>query len=305
MSVLGQESRETLQGLDLSVIIPAYNEEKEIGALIEGVHRVLRKLGIRSEVIVVDDGSTDATAEIARSKGVFVVPHGANQGYGASLKTGVERSRHETLLIIDGDGTYPPEDIVTLTEGYDGEDMIVGARDGQEASLPGLRRLVKRFLRALAGHFTGVRIPDLNSGMRLLKKKAVLEFFDLLPSGFSFTSTITLALLKKGRRVRFVPIRYLPRRDGSKFLPYRETCRILRQIVRTMFRLEPQKTILHLAVLFLVPGSLLTVYQAFARGKVAAVPLLIALTGLMIGFIGMRAGRSALKAQNRRQTRGS
>lgn len=300
MPALGPDSRGNPLGLDLSVIIPAYNEESAIGALLEGVHRVLRKLGIRGEVIVVDDGSTDATAEIARSKGVFVVPHGANKGYGASLKTGMERSRYEILLIIDGDGTYFPEDIVTLLEGYDGEDMIVGARDGQEASLPRLRRLAKRSLQALAGHFTGVRIPDLNSGMRLLKKDVVLEYLDLLPSGFSFTSTITLALLKNGRRVRFVPIRYLPRRDGSKFLPHRETLRILRQIVRTMLRLEPRKIILHLAVLFLVPGSLLTVYQAVVRGKVAAVPLLIALAGLMIGFIGFRVGRSAFKAQSRR-----
>lgn len=300
MPTLGPEIRGNLPVSDLSVIIPAYNEEPAIGALIEGVHRVLRKLGIRDEVIVVDDGSTDATAEIARSKGAVVVPHGTNKGYGASLKTGMERSRHETLMIIDGDGTYSPEDIATLLEGYDGEDMIVGTRDGQEASLPGLRRLAKKSLRALAGYFTGVRIPDLNSGMRLLKKDAVLEYLDLLPSGFSFTSTITLALLKNGRRVRFVPIRYLPRRDGSKFLPHRETLRIFRQILRTMFRLEPRKIILHLAVLFIVPGSLLTVYQAVVRGKVAAVPLLIALAGLMIGLIGIRAGRSAFKAQSRR-----
>jgi glycosyltransferase involved in cell wall biosynthesis len=254
----------------------------------------------RSSKASTDDGSTDATAEIATSKGVLVVPHGANKGYGASLKTGVERSRHETLLIIDGDGTYSPEDIAILLEGYDGEDMIVGARDSQEASLPGLRRLAKRSLQALAGHFTGVRIPDLNSGMRLLKKDAVLEYLDLLPSGFSFTSTITLALLKNDRRVRFVPIRYFPRREGSKFLPYRETFRVLRQIVRTMLRLEPRKIMLHLAVLFLVPGSLLTVYQAVVRRKVTAIPLLIALAGLAIGLFGIRARRSAFKPQSRR-----
>ena len=237
----GPVSRGNARGLELSVIIPAYNEEATIGALLEGIHRVLRKRGIRADVIVVDDGSTDATAETARSKGVLVVPHGSNKGYGASLKTGVERCRHEILLIMDGDGTYSPEDIAVLLESYDGEDMIVGARADEEASLPGLRRLAKKSLRALAGYFAGVRIPDLNSGMRLIRKEAVLEYLDLLPSGFSFTSTITLALLKKGHRVRFVPIRYYPRRTGSKFLPYRETFRILRQILRTMLRLSKLK----------------------------------------------------------------
>jgi len=300
MPALGPDSQGNARGPELSIIIPAYNEEPAIGALLEGIHRVLRKGGIRGEVIVVDDGSTDATAEIAKSKGVFVIPHESNKGYGASLKTGMERSRHENLLIIDGDGTYSPEDIVVLLEGFDGEDMIVGARESEEASLPGLRRLAKRFLQALAGYFTGVRIPDLNSGMRLLKKDAVMEYLDLLPPGFSFTSTITLALLKNGHRVRFVPIRYFPRRDGSKFLPYRGTFRILRQILRTMLRLEPRKIILPLAALFLVPGLSLTVYQAAGRGKVTAIPLLIALAGLMIGLFGIRTGRSAFKAQSRR-----
>jgi glycosyltransferase involved in cell wall biosynthesis len=278
----------------LSVLVPAYNEETTVLPLIEGLRRVLEAGGVPAEIIVIDDGSTDATAENARRGGAVVLSHGDNQGYGAALKTGIARSRGAALLIIDADGTYRPEDIPDLLDRADGADMVVGSRGGrEEASLPGLRRLAKGFLRALARYFTGVPVPDLNSGMRLLKKDTVLSFFHLLPQGFSFTSTITLAMLTGGRRVAYVPIHYHPRRSGSKFHPLRETKNAVRQIFRTMARLRPGKIIVLASLLVIVPGLVLAGLQGHSTKSLPILPLLAVLIGAVVAVIGLLADRGA------------
>jgi len=272
----------------LSVILPAYNEEGSLGILLDRIESVLNAHEIKKEVIVVDDGSTDMTPDIAREKGAIVVQHKVNKGYGAALKTGILQSRYADILIIDADGTYPPEAIPALLERFDGNDMVVGARGGHEASLAGLRRLAKWSLRILASYCTGVRIIDLNSGMRLLKKDVVRMYSHLLPSGFSFTSTITIALLCHNRQVEYVPIDYHPR-GNSKFLPFRETFRVFWQIIKTMVRLKPLKVFLPVSMLSLVLGIYLTAYQALSGRPVSIFPLLCILTGVLSGFSGLMA----------------
>jgi glycosyltransferase involved in cell wall biosynthesis len=270
----------------LSVLIPAYDEERTIGPLIQGLRRVFEARGVLAEIIVIDDGSTDATAENARLEGAVVLSHGANRGYGAALKTGIARSRGAALLIIDADGTYRPEDIPALLDRAEGADMVVGSRGGREASLPGLRRLAKGLLKALARYFTGVPVPDLNSGMRLLNKDTVLSFAHLLPQGFSFTSTITLAMLSSGCRVAYVPISYLPRRSGSKFHPLRETKNTVRQIFLTMARLRPGKIIVPASLLIIVPSLILAGLRGLSGDSSPVLPLLAALAGAVIGSVG-------------------
>lgn len=275
----------------LSVLVPAYNEERTIGPLIEGLRRVLEAAGVPAEIIVIDDGSTDATAENARLGGAVVLSHEANLGYGAALKTGIARSRGAALLIMDADGTYRPEDIPSLLERAGSADMVVGSRSAREASLPGLRRLAKGLLKALASYFTGVRVPDLNSGMRLLDKDAVLSFVHLLPQGFSFTSTITLAMHAGGRRVAYVPIGYLPRRSGSKFHPLRETKNAVRQILLTMARLRPGKVITTTSVLVIVPSLSLAGLLGLTGKSLSIIPLCVAFTGVVAAFIGILVDR--------------
>jgi len=270
----------------LSVLVPAYNEERTVAPLIEGLRRVLDERGVPAEIIVIDDGSTDATAENARRGGAVVLSHEANMGYGAALKTGIARSAGSALLIIDGDGTYLPEDIPALLDRAESADMVVGSRGGREASLPGLRKLAKGFLRALAGYFTGVRVPDLNSGLRLLNKETVLSFAHLLPQGFSFTSTITLAMLSGRRRVVYVPISYMPRRVGSKFHPLRETKNAVRQILLTMARLRPGKLVVTASLAVMVPSAAVGVLWILEAKTWPVVPLLLVVAAMIIGIIG-------------------
>jgi glycosyltransferase involved in cell wall biosynthesis len=279
----------------LSVLVPAYNEEWTIAPLVEGLRRVLDAHGVPAEIIVIDDGSTDATAANARRGGAVVLSHEANRGYGAALKTGIARSAGSALLIIDGDGTYRPEDIPALLDRAGNADMVVGSRSGREASLPGLRKLAKGFLRALAGYFTGVRVPDLNSGLRLLDKETVMSFAHLLPQGFSFTSTITLAMLSGRRRVVYVPISYMPRRVGSKFHPLRETKNAVRQILLTMARLRPGKVIVTASLAIMVLSAAVAALWILEAKTWPVFPILLMITGIVMGIVGLLIDRKTTR----------
>ncbi|HEX7877898.1 MAG TPA: glycosyltransferase family 2 protein, partial [Candidatus Eisenbacteria bacterium] len=173
----------------ITLLIPAYNEEKGIGPVLEQV----KALGLPGEILVVDDGSTDKTFEAAQIPGITVLRHDVNRGYGQSLKTGILASKHDIVVITDADGTYPNEDIAELLSHMEHYDMVVGARTGKTVKIPLLRKPAKKFLNLLANYLAGVEIPDLNSGLRVFRKSVAREFFSILPSGFSFTTTITLA----------------------------------------------------------------------------------------------------------------
>ncbi len=228
----------------ISAVIPAYNEEVGLAEVITGLRPRLEACGRPYEIIVVDDGSEDATAEVARSSGATVLSHAANRGYGAALKTGIRAARGEHILICDGDGTYPPESIPLLLERADGHDMVVGARTGPSVRMPPARRLAKGLLRRLAVYLSESEIPDLNSGLRIFRRRAVLPYFPILPSGFSFTTTITLAMLCNEGSVAYVPINYGKRQGLSKIRPVRDTFNFLTLILRTIIYFNPLKVFL-------------------------------------------------------------
>ena len=237
----------------VSVVMPAYDEAEGITAVIAGVQAVLATLGIDHELVVVDDGSGDATAEIATEAGAdVVVSLPENRGYGAALKTGIARAHHDTVVIIDADGTYPPEAIPAMLEQAARYHMVVAARTGDRVHVPWVRRPAKWFLRMLASYLAGRRIPDLNSGLRLFRKDLVVRFGHLLPSGFSFTTTITLAALSNDVLVAWHPVDYHPRVGRSKIRPG-HAFDFLLLVLRTIVYFNPLKVFLPLgAVLFLV-----------------------------------------------------
>jgi hypothetical protein len=182
-----------------------------------------------------------------------------------------------------------PESIPLLYERYQDADMVVGARDGREASAEGLRRMVKWILKVLARYVTGIRIPDLNSGLRIIGKEALLMYLPLLPAGFSFTSTITLAMLTNDHEVRYVPIPYNPRGRGSKHAPLRGTFNILLLILRTAIYFNPLKIFLPVAAAIAFPGAALAVHQAVVHGSLTDFPLALMLGGLVVGITGLLA----------------
>ncbi len=233
--------------------MPAYDEEGGI----EGVVARLSGLGLAVplEILVVDDGSRDGTSRAleniaSRHPGLRVIRHEQNRGYGAALKTGFANARHEVVVITDADGTYPENRIAELLARIDaGAEMAVGARTGADVEVPFLRRPAKAFLRALASYLAGVRIPDLNSGLRAMRRDLVLLYRPILPDGFSFTTTITLAALTNGHRVDWVSIDYKKRQGISKIRPIRDTLGFASLIVRTVLYFNPLKVFFPAALL--------------------------------------------------------
>ena len=225
---------------EVSIIIPAYNEREGITHVIESLRLLREKHGPRWEIIVVDDGSTDGTPEMVKKFGdVVLIQHPLNRGYGAAIKTGMRHAKYNTLVISDADGTYPVNDIPKLIAQLPKSDMVVGARHSNSSNIPMSRRPAKWMLNKLANYLTGTKIPDLNSGLRVMKKDIVMNYVHLLPDGFSFTTTITLAMLTNNYRVEFVPIEYKIRSGKSKIRPIRDTMNFIQLIIRTVLYFDP------------------------------------------------------------------
>jgi glycosyltransferase involved in cell wall biosynthesis len=211
--------KNSLKEIPVSIVIPAYNEEGGVGPQIEIIRRVLLSSGITHEIIVVDDGSDDRTATIALKAGARVLQHPENRGYGAALKTGIIAAQYETIVIIDADGTYPAEEIPNLINKLEKADMAVGARIGEKVHIPFIRKPGKWLLGWMAARIAGFKIPDLNSGLRVFRRDCIKQYFYILPNGFSFTTTITLALLADNYHVIYHPINYYQRAGKSKIVP--------------------------------------------------------------------------------------
>jgi glycosyltransferase involved in cell wall biosynthesis len=260
----------------VTIVIPAFNEEDSIDAEIRNLRSVMEKSGWMFDIIVVDDGSTDATAEKASRHDVRLMKLPRNRGYGAALKAGISAAKSEYVIITDADGTYPATAIPALLSKANGYDMIVGARTGENVSESVTRKPAKWFLRKLAGYLAGQPIPDLNSGLRMIKRSAVERFMAILPSGFSFTTTITLAFMCNEYLVAFHPIDYYPRVGKSKIRPV-DAYHFLLLILRTVVYFNPLKVFLPLGALFFVVGITKLIYD-LAHGNVS--------DGAVLGFLG-------------------
>lgn len=276
--------------MNISVVIPAYNEEKAIDMTIAGIKSALKELGITHEIIVVDDGSQDKTGEIAISKGARVITHALNKGYGASLKRGIAASSYDYILMVDADGTYPLNQVSLLFKCLNGCDMVVGARTGANVNIPFLRRAAKTILNLLANYLSGVKIPDLNSGFRIIKKEAVNKFLYILPDGFSFTTTITLALLVNNYNVAYVAIDYHKRKGRSKFHPIKDTANYFQLIVRTIIYFNPLKIFLPISLILFLFGLGILLYSYFFMKRVMDVATVLCITtAIQIGAMGLLA----------------
>jgi glycosyltransferase involved in cell wall biosynthesis len=267
----------------VSVVIPAFNEEAAVGVVIDRVRQALGERNVPHEVLVVDDGSTDATADVARSHGAMVVSHPENAGYGRSLKTGIRHAAHDLVAITDADGTYPVERLPDLLALADRFDMVVGRRTGPAYSGDLRKRVARAVFRWLAEFAVGRRIPDINSGLRVFRRKHVLPFFPHISSGFSFTTTVTLVYMLSGLFVHYVPIEYRVRQGRTKVRHVRDTLRALQIIVEAILRCNPIKVFLLLALPLTFAAALMAVVAAVQRSwPMAFVALLFLQTAVIV-----------------------
>ncbi len=279
----------------LSIIIPAYNEEQGLDRALGRLMPLAREK--RYEVIVIDDGSTDRTAAVAARHGATVVAHRANKGYGAALKTGIRSASHDMILMMDSDGQHDPSLIDALLRDADRFDMVVAAR----RKMVGIRAPGKKLLAMVANFLSGVKIPDLNSGLRVFRKSAIKSFLHFCPDGFSFTTTITLAYLREGYSISWVPI------DVEKRIGRASTVAFLRDgygafmlIVRVIVLFNPLKVFIPAALVLFTLGLAFTIYGIVAFHKVPNTGVLTILSGILLFFMGILADQiSAIRRERR------
>ena len=279
----------------VSIIIPAYNEEAGLATFLE---RLISLSGTRGwEVIVIDDGSSDGTAEAARRAGARVLRHPYNKGYGAALKTGIRNAGGDVIVMMDSDGQHDPADIERLVTLIGEYDMVVGARGGSK----GVRAPGKKVLSMVADYLSETKIPDLNSGFRAFRRETILEFLHICPNGFSFTTTITLAYLRSAYSVMYVPIEAemrVGRPSNVKF--FKDGYKTFLLIIRVIVLFNPMKVFMPASLLLLGVGIAFTLYGILQFGRAPNLGVLTILSSIILFFMGVLADQiSALRRERR------
>ena len=275
----------------VSIVIPAYNEEVAIGDDLDLIKRTMDATGQPYEVIVVNDGSTDRTVEIVSSRSwVKLLHHSHNRGTGAARSTGVRAALGNLILMTDGDGTYPNQDMPKLVDELQRCDMVIGARRQEKGTVRWLRTPAKWFIRSLASYLTGVKIPDLNSGLRGFKKDLVMKYMGILPNTHSWVSTITIAFLSDGYEVHFVPIEYYERKGKSSFHPMRDTYNYLTLVVRAVTYFNPLKVFLPISLFLFAVGGIKMVFDIFKYNfHIPTTTVIVLLTAVQVAVMGLLA----------------
>ncbi|OKH18328.1 glycosyltransferase family 2 protein [[Limnothrix rosea] IAM M-220] len=274
----------------VSIVIPVFNEEEAIAATIEQINGIFADTSQVYELIIVNDGSTDNTAHILKKQtNISLFEHPVNRGYGAALKTGIVHAKYDLIVITDADGTYPNErlpDLIALAERFD---MVVGSRTGENVTYSNIRKIPKFFLVGFAQWIAKQKIPDLNSGMRVFKKEIAQEFIHILPDTFSFTTTITLAMLTNNYIVHYEPIDYFHRVGNSKIKPIRDTLRFFKLIFRTGIYFAPIRIFVPIASLFFLGFLVSFSVDLFIRQDLTEATLILFVAATQIGMFSLLA----------------
>lgn len=266
----------------VSVVIPAYNEE-------EGIATVVAELKARHpwhEILVVDDGSRDATAARAEAAGARVVRHPYNKGNGAAVKTGIREARGEIVLLMDGDGQHAPEEALRLVAGIGTYDMVIGARAASDQAAT--RAFGNALFKMLASWLTGRKIDDLTSGFRAARRDLLLEILHLLPNGYSYPTTSCLAFLKAGHNLAFEPVRARLGVGRSKMRVMRDGVRFVLIIFKIVTLYSPLKVFFPISAAALATGVAYAAWNVWSFGKIpmgAALLIQLAVVVFLFGLI--------------------
>ena len=274
----------------ISIIIPAFNEGVVIGDVIKNIRAVVNKLDKNHEIIVIDDGSADDTAQSARDAGATVIQHPYNIGNGAAVKTGIRHARGKILVTIDGDGQHDPNDILKLVNQIGPYDMVVGSRN-RESDTTAHRDVANMVFNSLATYISGRKIEDLTSGFRAVKAHIARQFVYLLPNRFSYPSTITLSIVRAGYSLGYESIRF-SRRDektNSKIKPLQDGLRFLMIILKISVFYSPLKVFVPLSVFIFLLGVSYGLFRIFIfqapYGQTSALLMSTAVLTFLVGLV--------------------
>jgi glycosyltransferase involved in cell wall biosynthesis len=279
-----------------SIVIPAFNE----GASLRSVVAALRGEATWHEVMVIDDGSTDATAVEASAAGAHVIRHPYNKGNGAAVKTGVRAATGRFILIVDADGQHRPTDAARLVSHLDAYDLVIGARSPRShANL--VRRLGNDLLNRVAGYLTERPVPDLTSGFRAAKRECLLEFLHLLPNGFSTPTTTTMAFMKAGYSVRFEPVETARREGRSKIKLGPDGVRFFLILLKVITIFSPLRIFLPLSAALFLLGAAYAGWTIVTQSHVTNSSVLLILISIVIFLVGLVSEQiSSLRFEGRR-----
>ena len=278
-----------------SVVIPAYNEEASIGAVVEA----LAAGADWHEILVIDDGSDDGTAAAAHAAGAHVIQHPYNKGNGASVKTGIRQATGEFIVILDADGQHRAALAPRLVARLGKYDLVVGARSPQSQATIG-RRLGNRLLAQLASFLAGHPIPDLTSGFRAARTVCLREFLHLLPNGFSTPTTTTLAFLRAGYSVAFEPAEADVRTGRSKIRFTRDGVKFLLILLRVITIFSPLRVFTPMSVVALMLGIGYAVWTTITQSHVTNSSVLLIVLGVVVFLLGLVSEQiSAMRFEHR------
>jgi glycosyltransferase involved in cell wall biosynthesis len=280
----------------VTIVLPAFNEGESIGAVVTA----LKASAPWHEVLVIDDGSSDATGLSAAEAGARVVRHPYNKGNGAAVKTAIRAARSEWIVIVDADGQHRADDALRLVARLGEFDLVIGARDPRTQATAG-RRIGNAVLNRLASYLTERPIPDLTSGLRAARRDYLLEFIHLLPNGFSTPTTTTLAFIKAGYNVAFEPIGALPRVGTSKIRLASDGAKFLLILLKVITIFSPLRIFAPISALAFVLGAAYGAWNFAYHARIpngAVLLLMFSISVLLVGLISEQI--ASLRFEGRR-----
>jgi glycosyltransferase involved in cell wall biosynthesis len=268
-----------------SIIVPAFNEAPGLPTVLDELVRACPG----TEIIVVDDGSTDGTARVAKDFPVTVLSHAVNRGYGAALKTGIAHAKHDFIVFFDADGQHSPAYIGPMLEALEGADLVIGERQTYTRKSP-LHWLGRWGLTRFIHFLTRLRLRDINCGLRAARRDLIQRYVNLLPDGFSFSTTSTVVFAKFGHRLAFVPIEVRRRIGTSSVRLLRDGYNTLLLVIRLIALFDPLRVFLPPAFGLMALGIVYGVFKyatlpAYTGLSVGALSLF--LTGVMVFLLGV------------------
>lgn len=283
---------------EISIVIPVFNEAENLARMLENI----RDLALpRTEIVVVDDGSSDGSGDVAESAGASVVRHPYNIGNGAAVKSGIRAARGRVIVLMDGDGQHKPADIPKLLAEADKFHMIVGAR-AKGSKLRLHRNAANAVYNLFASYVTNFKVQDLTSGFRLLSRRDALRFIDLLPNTFSYPTTLTLAFLRSGLTVKYVPIQTLYRSGQSKISLVTDGIRFFLIIAKIATLFSPFRVFLPVSILFFLAGAANYTYTYLTEHRFTNMSALMFTAAVIVFMLGLISEQIALLRMERQQS---